>query len=207
MANTPNFRMRVFFKKTGRLSMLSHLEVARTLERIVRRAGLPYAISQGFSPHMKISFGSALPVGVGSECECFDLQLTEYVQPEKAREALRAMCVDDLMVYACEHLGEREPASSVAFPISVYRAQLSSVPASPLCVPDSIVLVRKRKERVLRPRDFLIGEIVQNEDILEFTLQAKPEGSLSSSVLLTEILKQEPPIHVLSITRIAQRVV
>ncbi|WP_417304102.1 DUF2344 domain-containing protein, partial [Ellagibacter isourolithinifaciens] len=45
------FRLRLTFAKQGRLAMLSHLEVARALERTVRRAGLPYAVSQGFSPH------------------------------------------------------------------------------------------------------------------------------------------------------------
>ena len=70
------FRLRSTYIETGRLAMLSHLEVAHTLERTVRRAGLPFAVSQGFSPHMKIAFGAALPVGVGSTCEIFDLQLS-----------------------------------------------------------------------------------------------------------------------------------
>ncbi len=76
MPDPSNFRLRVYFRKSGRCAMLSHLEVARALERAVRRAGLPYAISQGFSPHMKIAFGAALPVGVGGARECFDLQMT-----------------------------------------------------------------------------------------------------------------------------------
>ena len=63
MAEKRLFRLRVTFCKQGRLALLSHLEVARALERAVRRAGLPYAVSQGFSPHMKIAFGAALPWG------------------------------------------------------------------------------------------------------------------------------------------------
>ena len=83
MADQQNFRLRVFFAKSGRCAMLSHLEVARALERAVRRAALPYAISQGFSPHMKIAFGAALPVGVGGVSECFDLMMTSYIAPER----------------------------------------------------------------------------------------------------------------------------
>ena len=60
MADPRLFRLRVTFRETGRLALLSHLEVARALERSVRRAGLPYAVSQGFSPHMRIAFGAAL---------------------------------------------------------------------------------------------------------------------------------------------------
>ena len=79
MADPRLFRLRVTFHETGRLAMLSHLELARALERAVRRAQLPFAVSQGFSPHMRIAFGAALPVGVGGTAEIFDLFLTDYV--------------------------------------------------------------------------------------------------------------------------------
>ena len=98
------FRLRVTFCKQGRLALLSHLELARALERAVRRARLPFAVSQGFSPHMKIAFGAALPVGVGGTRELFDLQMTRYVSPERALEALQAASVPDLMVKSCEYI-------------------------------------------------------------------------------------------------------
>ena len=109
----PNlFRLRVEYCKQGRLALLSHLEIARALERAVRRADLPFAVSQGFSPHMKIAFGSALPVGVGSTCEIFDLQMTRYVAPEKALAALQAASVPDLMPYDCRYIGPRDAAAT-----------------------------------------------------------------------------------------------
>ncbi len=84
MADPRLFRLRVTFRETGRLAMLSHLELARALERAVRRAQLPFAVSQGFSPHMRIAFGAALPVGVGGTAEIFDLFLTDYVPAPRA---------------------------------------------------------------------------------------------------------------------------
>ena len=71
------FKIRVTYAMRGRLVMLSHLEVARALERAVRRADLPFAVTQGFSPHMKLAFGAALPVGVGGDHEIFDVTMTE----------------------------------------------------------------------------------------------------------------------------------
>ena len=56
MSDPALFRLRFRFCKKGRLIMLSHLEVAHALERAVRRADLPFAVSQGFSPHMRIAF-------------------------------------------------------------------------------------------------------------------------------------------------------
>ncbi|MBC2890111.1 TIGR03936 family radical SAM-associated protein [Gordonibacter massiliensis (ex Traore et al. 2017)] len=183
MPDPRNFRLRATFCKQGRLALLSHLEVARALERTVRRAGLPFAISQGFSPHMKIAFGAALPVGVGGLREVFDLQLTRYVPPEAALEALQAASPPDLMVKDCRYIEAGEPAASVAYPLSTYRALLSCAPAA-LPVPDEVTVVRKKKEKVLRVSDFLVGEMQVAGAVATFTLEAKPTGSLRPDVLL-----------------------
>ncbi|MFM7508748.1 MAG: TIGR03936 family radical SAM-associated protein, partial [Actinomycetota bacterium] len=50
-------RLRVRYNKRGRVRFLSHRDVARCLERAVRRAGLPVAYSQGFSPRARLHFG------------------------------------------------------------------------------------------------------------------------------------------------------
>ena len=97
MADPRLFRLRVVYAKRGRVAMLSHLEVARALERAVRRADLPFAVTNGFSPHMRIAFGAALPVGVGGTAEFFDLFMRSYVAPDKALAALQAASAPDLM--------------------------------------------------------------------------------------------------------------
>lgn len=90
------FRLRVRYVKEGRLRYLGHLEVAHTIERCVRRAGLPYAVTQGFSPHMRVAFSAALPVGTGSSGEWYDLVLTEYVPVAEALPRLAAATPRDL---------------------------------------------------------------------------------------------------------------
>ncbi len=209
------FRLRATFVERGRLALLSHLEVAHALERMVRRAGLPFAVSQGFSPHMKIAFGSALPVGVGSTCELFDLQLTDYVAPDKVLAALQAASVPDLMVQSCAYIEPRAQAASVAFPFSTYEVRFAQ-PVDPAawCVPETVEVVRKRKQKVLQVADFLTEGFVFADDgcSATFTLEAKPTGSLRCDTLLEECLRltcaglgDTEPIEVLSITRIAQR--
>lgn len=186
----PNlFRLRVTFSKQGRLALLSHLEVARALERAVRRAGLPFAVSQGFSPHMKIAFGAALPVGVGGVRELFDLQMTDYVAPERALEALRENSVPDLMVRDCAYIEPHAPAASVAYPVSTYRALLSAAPAQ-LPVPEEVRVVRKKKEKSLQVAEFLVGEPVLEGAALTFTLESKPTGSLRPDKLLAACAAQ-----------------
>lgn len=67
--------------KGGLAIYCSSLDVQRTLERALRRAGLPVAYSQGYTPHPKLHFSQPLPVGVSSEAEFFDCQLSRPVAP------------------------------------------------------------------------------------------------------------------------------
>lgn len=212
----PNlFRLRVEYCKQGRLALLSHLEIARALERAVRRADLPFAVSQGFSPHMKIAFGSALPVGVGSTCEIFDLQMTSYLAPEKALAALQDASVADLMPHACRYIGPRDAAASVAYPVATYRAELSFAPEGGLAVPEEVRVVRKKKEKTIRVADFLTRPLVVEGASVVFELEAKSTGSLRPDVLLASCLEAynaahpefDEPLRILSVTRIVQRAV
>ena len=186
MTDPSLLRLRVEYCKQGRLALLSHLEVARALERAVRRAGLPFAVSQGFSPHMRIAFGAALPVGIGGTCELFDLLLVRYVAPDAAVKALREASVPDLMVRSCRYIEHTAPAASVAFPVSTYVAEFSCAPAA-LPVPAQVSLVRKKKERTLEVEEFLVGRPRLAGRLLTFELEAKPSGSLRPDVLVRRI--------------------
>ncbi len=70
-------RVRVRYAKVGKVRFLSHRDLARILERAVRRAGLPVAYSQGFSPRAKLHFGLALSTGYESTAEYLDIDLDE----------------------------------------------------------------------------------------------------------------------------------
>ncbi|TDB73032.1 TIGR03936 family radical SAM-associated protein [Micromonospora sp. KC723] len=78
------------YAKRGPLRFTSHRDFARAFERALRRAGVPIAFSQGFTPHPKISYASAAPTGVASEAEYLEIGLREPVDPEQLRAALDA---------------------------------------------------------------------------------------------------------------------
>ena len=81
-------RVRIRYAKRGPLRFTSHRDFARAFERAVRRAGVPVAYSQGFSPHPKISYASAAPTGVASEAEYLEIGLQAPAEPERVRAAL-----------------------------------------------------------------------------------------------------------------------
>jgi radical SAM-linked protein len=81
-------RIRIRYAKRGPLRFTSHRDFARAFERAVRRAGVPIAYSQGFTPHPKISYASAAPTGVASEAEYLEIGLQRAMDPADVRAAL-----------------------------------------------------------------------------------------------------------------------
>jgi radical SAM-linked protein len=93
-------RVRVRFAKRGRLRFLSHRDVARSVERAIRRAGIPVAHSHGFNPHPRVSWIGAAPTGAASEAEYLELGLTRPVEPAALAAALDSALPDGLDVLA-----------------------------------------------------------------------------------------------------------
>lgn len=81
--NTP-INLRVKFKKTGRLQYISHLDLVRTMNKIIVRAGLPLWYTEGFNPKPKMVFAAPLSIGTESLTEYMDLRLTERIAEEEA---------------------------------------------------------------------------------------------------------------------------
>ena len=75
-------RLRVRFGRGEQVEFISHLDTMRFWERAFRRAEIPLAYSQGFSPHPRISLAAPLPVGVTSEFELMDVWLKRWMPPE-----------------------------------------------------------------------------------------------------------------------------
>jgi radical SAM-linked protein len=86
----PVCKVRLRYAKRGKLRFTSHRDVARAFERALRRAELPMAYSQGFSPHPKISWVGAAPTGAASEAEYVEIQLVDHVDAETVRAKLDA---------------------------------------------------------------------------------------------------------------------
>ena len=87
--NTP-ITLRVKFCKIGNLQYISHLDLVRTMMKIIVRAKLPLWYTEGFNPKPKLTFAAPLSIGTESVCEFMDIRLTEKIDPKMAISALNA---------------------------------------------------------------------------------------------------------------------
>jgi len=91
-------RLVIRYAKRGRMRFASHRDIARAIERGVRRASLPVAFSAGFSPHPKISYAGGAPTGTASEAEYLEIALTTVCPARDVRDRLDVALPDGIDV-------------------------------------------------------------------------------------------------------------
>jgi radical SAM-linked protein len=89
-------RARICFCKRGDFRLIGHRDLARSLERLFRRAGLRLEMSQGFHPKPRMSFPSALALGIEGRSEVMELELAESASAEDLHKRLAAHAVPGL---------------------------------------------------------------------------------------------------------------
>ena len=152
-------KLRLRYAKRGRLRFASHRDLARALERALRRAQVPMAFSAGFSPHPKISYLGAAPTGAASEAEYVEIGLAERRDPEAVRTALDAALPPDIAVLECVEAGEGTGSLAERIDTSVWRVELPGVPPAELesavaaFLASEVVTVAKRTKNGLRDID------------------------------------------------------
>ncbi len=90
--------IRIFFSKTGRAVYISHLDLYRLFQRAVKRGKLPIWETQGFNPHVYITFALPLALGTGGICESLDTRLTEELTFDEVKERFNAVLPEGIRV-------------------------------------------------------------------------------------------------------------
>ena len=88
--------VRIKYSKLGDISYISHLDIIKLMERIVRRTGLKLSYSEGFNPHPKTAFSPALQLGVQSHCEYLDMEFDEAVEEDLLIQKLNEKTVEGI---------------------------------------------------------------------------------------------------------------
>ncbi len=111
-AGSPPERYRLRFSKTGPAALLGHLDMGRELARVLKRAGLRVAYSEGFSPKPELSYGPALSLGVPTLDEYMDLKLIDAPEREPMLARLNQSASGGLRFLDCARLGPSDPSLS-----------------------------------------------------------------------------------------------
>src|SRR5690606_31263699 len=117
-------RLRFRFSKFGPARYISHLDLARTLERALNRARLPVAYTQGFNRRPRLQFATALPLGFTSEAELGDVWLMEIVEPAAARAQMMSRMAPGILIHEVWEVPLEAPAMQAATVETTFQAHL-----------------------------------------------------------------------------------
>ena len=102
-------RLRVEYSAGPELKFLANLDMMHLMERALRRAGIPYHLSEGFNPHIRLSMGTVLPVGVWGKHEYFDLDLEEMDQQDFI-SGINEVLPAALTITDCQQIEDNAPS-------------------------------------------------------------------------------------------------
>ena len=129
-----NINVRIFYTKTGRAKYISHLDVNRCMQRNIKRSGLPVWYTEGFNPHLYITFPLPISLGHQSLCESMDIKIDESVSFDEIKNRL------------CKVMPEGFDITDVAVPVmkpdriafAEYELLLASETISPSDIADKL---------------------------------------------------------------------
>ena len=103
-------RIRAEYRVGAELKYLANLDLLHLFERALRRSGLPFALSEGFNPHVRLSLGTVLPVGLWGEREYLDLELTRPIAEDEFMGLLNDALPPPVQVKQCRELEAGDPS-------------------------------------------------------------------------------------------------
>ena len=99
-------KIRIKFRKYGALKFVGHLDMMRYFQKALKRAGIDMKYSEGFNPHMIMSFASPLGLGLESDGEYMDISVKQSPSSKEAVERLNAVMAEGIEVLSWRELPE-----------------------------------------------------------------------------------------------------
>lgn len=161
------YRVRIRFRKQGDLRLISHRDLVRTMERLFRRAGVVVRLSEGFHPKPRMSFPSAMGLGITGLDEVMEVDLQEELPPPQLLAALAAQAPAGLTFHAADVVptGTRKAqlrSLTYEVPVPPYRRADLPAAASRLLAAESWPIARTGRDAPVDVRptieDLQVGE-------------------------------------------------
>jgi radical SAM-linked protein len=193
---TTAIKLRLRFAKCGNLRLVSHLDLMRCLERMVRRTRIPLAMSQGFSPRPRVVFALALGLGIEGRNEVLDIELSEPMEPADLLRRLADASPPGLEWLEVAALPPGAPAPrpvAVEYCLDVPAERLAPARSALnlLLASSSWPIKRRRPDRarelVIDLRPFVLGAELTDEGLLRARLKVCPDGSARPEELLESL--------------------
>jgi radical SAM-linked protein len=171
-------RLRVTFARGDELKYITHLDLMRFWERALRRAQIPVAYSEGFTPHPQISLAAPLAVGTTSEAELLDIFLSAPMTPKRLLAGLSQQLPAGISLTSAEEVGLALPSVQADVRYAEYDVDVPGVSVEAarqaterFLAADSVPWEHRREDEV---RAYDIRKLVERVEVT----RARDEGGV-----------------------------
>lgn len=200
--------IRAKFTKINEIKYISHLDLMRLFQRAFRRANIPVKYSEGFNPHQKLSFATALTLGVTSEGEYFDVELDRHISVDEFIERLNKCLPEGIKILKAEYINEKKAIMSLIrwssyiiemiLSENISKEEIETEIEKLLSMEEILVTKEKRKgKKVVTKQENIKDKIRElfvliNNDgrlVLKATLMTGSAGNLKPELLIDALMK------------------
>ena len=174
-------KARIKFRKYSVMKFIGHLDVMRFFQKVMRRADIPIKFTGGYSPHMVMSFAQPLGVGITSDGEYLDIELTEPISSEKAIRQMNENMVEGIEVLSFVEIPDDKKYSGMTIVAAAdYKVSLLSSNES------SENVLRIPDEWVSRGNDFMAQDSIT---VLKKTKRSEKEVDIKPMIYDFQVCK------------------
>ncbi len=195
-------RMLAVFEKSERIRHIGHLDIQRSVQRGLRRSGLPVAYSQGFNPHILITFASALSTGACGKREIMDVTMAEDTDAETFMQRMNRAMPPEMQLTEARPVDDRHPSLMGSLRAAVYdltirekdqaEKLISAIPA--MMEKEKILTLRKTKTKLAECDIKPLIYALRGRDCHVYATLALTERESCKPQMLLEALKAEAGI-------------
>ena len=203
--------VRLFYKQGGRMKFISHLDMTRFMSRAIRRAELPVWYTEGFNPHLYMTF--ALPLSLGFECDygVLDIRILDddydiCVIPEK----LNAVCPPYIHFFdVAEPIKKAGDVAAAKFNITFDDGGKLKTALNDFFSRDSITVLKKTKkggEKEIEVADKIKSFYLDDDNgntLLKITLPAGSVENLNPELFLNKFFEENKEYSCYNVNRTA----
>lgn len=174
--------MLIQFQKSERVRHLGLLDLQRTMQRALRRSGLPVAYSNGFNPHIVMSFASALSSGIPGDAELLDVGLNGDVTEDECKQAMNRVLPPSLSVSRVRLVDSHFPKVTAALVQCEYVITLSGEGS---CAVASAIPAFLAETEIMALRKTKRSEVMVNIRPMIHELKIEETDEVSNKVRMT----------------------
>ena len=187
--------VRIFYKKTGRLKFISHLDMTRFMARLIKKSGIPVWYTEGFNQHIYMNFAVPLSLGFDGLYEVMDFRLTDdNYDLNKCLAEMNAVCPPDISFFG---IAEPKKASkdigSAEFILEFEEEnQVLADKLTEFFKRDSIICQKTGKKGKVKEIDIIpkIKGFELNSKTLKLCLVAGSEDNLNPTLVMDTFFEQ-----------------